>query len=266
MNRNAPWLEGPLDDLDLAVVFVGLDRTISYANHEAHRLFGAQVGRLLGQAVDRLCVPERRGELRNLEDVLSGGGARRLRTVLRRDDGARVSVTATYEPYVDQNGHVIAVAARYELLAAGASLSPSMPPGSRAPLGSQPAPGRSRAPMATPSQRPQPSIPARIQEIISQSADSSSGVRGHPARHSEQRLMRVGAPELERRLQELENQLRWLEERLSQPASVAPLDEPHERAKALLAVSESRLLLRETMDLVGDVPDEIPVPPRLPKI
>lgn len=245
--RTPPWLDGSVEQLETAVVIVAADRTIAYANSEAHRLFGTVPGRLAGVSMERLAVPERRGELRNIEDVLAGGAARRVRTVLGRDDGTRVSVTASYEPCFDAIGKVDRVAIRYEPVPAGRSLMPSFSPPrpSHPPLGMSVPPG------------PPGSSPPRVREQWSVP----------PPRNSEQRLspMRV-SDELEQRLRQLESQMKWLEERLSISSNVAPLDDPRERARALMVVTDAKKLVRESLTLVAAADEEIPAAPRVPRV
>jgi PAS domain S-box-containing protein len=264
MSRLPPWFDDSTDDADVAVVMIGVERAISYANKEAHRLLGSQVGRLLGLAMDRLSVPERRGELRNIEDVLQGGGARRVRTVLRREDGTRVTVTAHYEPCYSDIGVVEAVAIRYELLSATRSLAPlSMPPSTRpSPSYSIPSPVYS-----TPS--PVYNTPSPAFAPPSAPTSTVPPVRSGPVpRASEQRLspLRV-AGEMEQRLGQLERHLRWLEDRLSVPATSASLDDARERARALLVLADARSLLRETLQIAGfEQVEHIPAAPKVPKL
>jgi PAS domain S-box-containing protein len=273
MTRTPSWLDGSVDYLDVAVVIVGEDRTIAYANQEAHRMFGAHAGRLPGLNMDRLALPERRGELRNIEDVLSGGGARRVRTALRRDDGTRVTVTATYEPCQDDHGRMTSVAIRYELLAAGSSLKPSLfPPGaSLPPFGSTPPLGHlphSQPPEST--HRPASGPPR--DPLSGPPPIHHGGVPGPygstpPPRHSERRLAPFRhVPEIEGRLRELDHRMRWLEERLSALPQVSSLDDPRERARALLVVAEARTLIQETLDATGAGEHDAMTPPRIPKI
>jgi PAS domain S-box-containing protein len=248
MSRLPPWFDGSVDELDVAVLMVGTERAITYANKEAHRLLGSQIGRLLGLAMDRLSVPERRGELRNIEDVLAGGAARRVRTVLRREDGTRVTVTASYEPCFNDIGVLEAVAIRYEPLSTR-SLNPSMP---ARPMYSMPPEPRTSAP-------PRLSPPPHL--------SSPPHLSPPPPRHSEQRLspLRIQG-ELEQRLVQLERHLRWLEDRLGQPSSMAPLDDARERARALLVVADARSLLRETLQIAGFESEQIPAAPKVPKL
>ncbi len=268
MSRLPAWFDDMVEEADVAVVMVGVERAISYANKEAHRLLGSQVGRLLGLAMDRLSVPERRGELRNIEDVLQGGAARRVRTVLRREDGTRVTVTASYEPCYSDIGVVEAVAIRYELLSANRSLAPtSMPPSSRpVPTYSMPSPAHTSS---VPSPGMRTSTPSPVLSPPGSLTSTVPPLRSGPVpRASEQRLSPLKvADEMEQRLSQLERHLRWLEDRLSVPATTASLDDARERARALLVLSDARSLLRETLQLAGfDEAEHIPAAPKVPKL
>jgi PAS domain S-box-containing protein len=281
MHKSAKWLASAFEQLDVPVLVVGVDRLIAYANPAAQRLFGAAPGALEGQGLERLVVPERRGELRNVEDVLAGGGARRVRSVLRRDDGSRLDVTMTVEPSLDESGRVDGATVRYEAMASTGRMSAS--PGGRISLG---------PPLRTSSAAPSPrisSLPSagggRVAPPASGSFSTeapplpgsqnpgilppSSGVIP-PGRRSEQRLMRTPS-ELELRLHRVERNLEWLEERLGQPGSVAPLDDPRERARALLVVAEARAQVRHSLtELTEPEAREseplFPAPPKLPKL
>jgi PAS domain S-box-containing protein len=71
------------------------------------------------------------------------------------------------------------------------------------------------------------------------------------------------------RLEQLEARLHWLEERLSQPSTLAPMDDPAERARALMVVAEARGLsaqFRSALASDEDAPAEaIPAAPKLPR-
>ncbi len=71
------------------------------------------------------------------------------------------------------------------------------------------------------------------------------------------------------RLEQLEARLLWLEERLSQPSTLAPMDDPAERARALMVVAEARGLsaqFRSALTSDEDAPAEaIPAAPKLPR-
>src|SRR5262245_15006883 len=92
--------------LGAPTLVVGQGRRIEHANAAAEQLFRAEPGALLTATMDDLVPQERRGELRNLDDVLAGGGARRLRTAIRLADGRRIDVAATLTPTYDAQGKV----------------------------------------------------------------------------------------------------------------------------------------------------------------
>lgn len=248
----ARWLERAVDALDVALLLVAADRKVAYANAAAHRLFGLGPGLLQGLGIERLVVSERRGELRNFEDVLGGGGARKVRSVLRREDGARVDVTMVLEPCFDDGAHVTGVSVRY-YDPPQHSVRPGLS-GSKPPLGmegaSSPPPAISSAPSASGAspliggRRAQSSEPSR-------SASRLAAARGPDAQRA--RLTRV-----------LRN-LQWLEERLTVPVSLAPLDEPRERGRALLLTSETRTIIEEALNAL-DTDTEIPPAPRMPRV
>jgi PAS domain S-box-containing protein len=245
------WLERAVDALDVALLLVSAERKVVYANAAALRLFGIDPGAsasFMGSSIERLVAPERRGELRNFDDVLHGGGARRVRSVLRREDGSRVDVTMALEPCFDDHARVSGVSVRYgdaprqSLRPALASPRPPLGmgvPSSHAP--SQPAspPGRTPAPP-----------PLRHEPVRSES-------RLSPAR--------VPNEMLRSRLAKVLQNLEWLEERLSLPASVAPLDDTRERARTMLMVEEARGLMNESLTML-DAEAQIPPAPRVPKL
>jgi PAS domain S-box-containing protein len=247
------WLERAVDALDVALLLVNAERKVVYANAAAYRLFGlapgAQEG-LMGASIERLVVPERRGELRNFEDVLRGGGARRVRSVLRREDGSRVDVTMALEPCFDDQARVSGVSVRYGD-APRQSLRPSLA-SPRPPLGmGVPGPATSRAP--APASPP----PLRAPTPAPRAEGARSASRLTPARGSNEMLRS--------RLAKVLQNLEWLEERLSVPASVAPLDETRERARTMLMVEEARGLVNESLTML-DAEEQIPPAPRIPRV
>lgn len=234
------WLERAVEALDVALLLISAERKVVYANGAAHRLFGlapdAQNG-LQDSALERLVAPERRGELRNFDDVLNGGGARRVRSVLRREDGSRVHVTMALEPCFDDHGRVSGVSVRYSEAPRG-SVRPSLA-ASKPPLGMSASP---------------PPLPA------------GASLRPEPT-HSESRLSPASAHHdmLRSRLSKVLQNLEWLEERLSVPASIAPLDETRERARTILAVEEARALVAESLTMI-DAEEQVPSAPRVPRV
>jgi hypothetical protein len=240
---------------------VGADLRIAYANPAARRLFAITQGTLEGSGVERLVVAERKGELRNIEEVLKGGSARRVRSVLRREDGGRVDVTMMVEPCLDALGRVEAATIRYEVIAGSGRMS-SAPdlmadPRSLPPL---------RNSLNSPSFSGVGSVEVREQEF-----EASVESRGFAR---EQQVVTRTAPaspssEIEARLNQVIHQLDWLEDRLNKPASEASLDDARERARALLAVSDAREQLRQAFEEVrsglASVPP-LPAPPKLPTL
>jgi PAS domain S-box-containing protein len=244
------WLERAVDALDVALLLVSAERKVVYANAAAHRLFGIPAGAnvgLTGSSLDRLVAPERRGELRNFDDVLQGGGARRVRSVLRREDGSRVDVTMALEPCFDDHARVSGVSVRY-----GDAPKYSVRPGlvsPRPPLGmGVPSSNAPPLPSTPPARTPVP--PVRHESVRSES-------RLAPAR--------VPNEMLRSRLAKVLQNLEWLEERLSLPASVAPLDDTRERARTMLMVEEARGLMNESLTML-DAEAHIPPAPRVPKL
>jgi PAS domain S-box-containing protein len=242
------WLERAVDALDIALLLVSAERKIVYANAAAHRLFGFASGHLAGMGVERLVAQERRGELRNIDDVLAGGSARKVRSVLRREDGSRVDVTMVLEPCFDDGSQVSGVSVRY-YDAPHSSTRPGLST-SKPPLGMSVPSGIMTAPPAPLPSSPLPSRPSRSSE----SARSQS--RLTPARPAEEQRAR-----LTRLLQNLE----WLDERLSTPASVASLDAPNERAHAMLVIGESLGLCEESLGAL-EAAQDIPPAPRVPRM
>jgi PAS domain S-box-containing protein len=241
-----------VDALDVALLLVSAERKVVYANAAALRLFGIEPGAvagLVGSSIERLVSPERRGELRNFDDVLHGGGARRVRSVLRREDGSRVDVTMALEPCFDDHARVSGVSVRYGD-APKQSLRPALA-SPRPPLG-----------MGVPSSNA-PSQPAFSTPVRTPAPPS---LRHEPVR-SESRLSPARIPNemLRSRLAKVLQNLEWLEERLSLPASVAPLDDTRERARTMLIVEEARGLMNESLTML-DAEAQIPPAPRVPKL
>lgn len=241
------WLQRAVDSLDVALLLVSAERRVAYANAAAQRLFGFTPGAdlsLLNLSIDRLVVPERRGELRNFEDVLTGGGARRVRSVLRREDGQRVDVTMALEPCFDDQAQVTGVSVRY-FEAPQHSMRPNLQT-SKPPLGMG---------MPLGSAQPPP-LPLH---------GRGSSLPSPPK--SESRLAAARPPHemLQSRLRKVLQSLEWLTERMSVPASIAPLDDTRERARAILAIEEARSLVAESVVML-EGEEQIPPAPRIPRM
>jgi len=258
MTAAHPWLAQLVDQLadqrDVACLIIGPGLVVSFATVAAERMLGAAEGALAGVTVDQLLPVERRGELKNFEDVLGGGSGRRLRSALRLSDGRRLDVGLTLAPLLDHTGRIVAVSARYEPARSSAQWV-------RASL----APGR---PSMAPSMSP--SMPPSLSNAAERPSFPSGGM-GAPRANlaSEQRLTPSRpASGVHARLGQLESHLRWLEDRLSSPPALAPLDDPRERARALLVVGEARDLTEQCRQaLEGDAQLEpIPAPPKMPRM
>lgn len=104
------------NDLDVALLLVGRDHRISFANAAAHQLLGYPYGGLHRLPLERLIPPARLGELQNVDAVLAGQASRRVRSLVTRASGGIVEVGLTLEPCRDDVGQVVAVSLRYELL------------------------------------------------------------------------------------------------------------------------------------------------------
>lgn len=250
------WLQRAVDALDVALLLTDAERKIVYANAAAQRLFGFAPGAelsLLGFSIERLVVNERRGELRNFDDVLAGGGARRVRSVLRREDGARIDVTMALEPCFDEQGQVSGVSVRY-FEAPQNTMRPGLST-SKPPLGMG-------GPMASPVPPPLPQTP-----ITATSPTPALRSPLSAPSKSESRLSAARPPHemLQSRLRKVLQNLEWLGERLSVPASIAPLDDTRERARTILAVEEARGLVSESVAML-EGEEQIPPAPRMPRL
>jgi len=247
MGPSNAWLERAVDHLDIPLLLISPERRVSYANAAAHRLFGLKNNGLEGASLERLSVPERRGELRNIDEVLAGGGARKVRSVVRREDSTRVDVTMIVEPCFDEDGGVVAASIRYDPVAHLGR--PSLMP-RRQPTTAPPVPEGHVFQAAL-----EPGPPARPERErrAHESAPSFRKGRGsapRPSWPSPQPTLDIRS--LAARLQRVLRDQRWLEERLSVPPSVVPLDDARERARAQLVVGESRRVLQELLDELGE--------------
>ncbi len=267
MPSRPPGPESDLEQLDEPVVLVAA-RQVVYANMAAHRLFGVVPGSLKGQGLERLVVVERRGELRNIDEVLRGGSARRVRSALRREDGGRVDVSLEIEPYFDDAGALEGACVRYEVIAGSGRMSVAPlsmhPRGSLRPLGSlRPSLGASAAPRAQQDPESNPRIILESDSYVIRG--ESDGEVGSGAR-------KAPTPPLDSvasSLAQVKKELDWLEERLALSPSVAPLDDSRERARALLVLVEARehlLRAQEELEASRASLPPFPGPPRLPSL
>ena len=255
MRQPASWHQSGFDQLEVPVIVVGPDRHIVYANPAAHRLFGVAPGVLERSGMDRLVVAERRGELRNIEDVLKGGSARRVRSALRREDGGRLEVTMSIEPCLDAGGKLEGATVQYEVIVGSGRMSGM--PGARL-QGLSGAPVSSGAPVRE-------GIKSDSSPVMNPSETARPAAVQSGAFHASG----LGQSELEARLVRLGAHLTWLEERLTQPSAGMSLDDPRERARALMVIAEARSQLRQAMEEAKGAAASarpLPAPPKLPTL
>ncbi len=258
-----PGLESELERLDQPVVLVKAHK-VAYANRAAHRLFGAPLDSLRGQPLERLVVAERRGELRNIDEVLRGGSTRRVRSVLRREDGGRVDVSLEIEPYFDAAGGVYGASIRYEVIPGSGRMSAApMTPRTPWPRASV-QPSLSSASLSAPA-RADSAISTRFRRDSDSFLIPTRDTEGSGARRAPALPLDAVASSLARVKKELD----WLEERLTMPPAAGSLDDSSERARALLVLVEAREHLQRAQDELEASRSSLPpfpAPPKLPSL
>jgi PAS domain S-box-containing protein len=94
-----------------AIISITQEGRIVTWNAAAESLFEFTAKQAIGQRLTLIVPPERRTEMeRILEKVKSGGRADPWQTVLRREDGSRVEVWATFSPVRDRTGKIVEAA------------------------------------------------------------------------------------------------------------------------------------------------------------
>jgi hypothetical protein len=168
------------------------------------------------------------------------------------------------EPCFDDQGCVTGVSVRY-FEAPHSSQRPGLST-SKPPLGMG-------VPMSSPLPPPLPNqgllssaSPTPLLRSSSLPAPSATGLRDASPK-SESRLSAARPPHemLQSRLRKVLQNLEWLGERLSVPASIAPLDDTRERARTILAVEEARGLVSESVAML-EGEEQIPPAPRIPRM
>jgi PAS domain S-box-containing protein len=236
---------GPLsldiDRTEVPVLLVGPDHTVSYANRAAHALLGYAPNALLGLSLEWLSPPSRHGELRNIQSVFDGQTARRIRSAALCANGSVVNVTMTVEPCHDVERKVVAVSV---------SLAPMADSGTM-----QASDGATFSPHITGTMRKVPSLTAQPSNDARNHARSRttapppppSGARSVPPpapTHSVlAKLVPMEREAIDDRMDSAMQLLRWLAGRLNTPIQTQSLDDPRERARALMVLDEARELL-----------------------
>jgi PAS domain S-box-containing protein len=215
----AKKLDDAVDRTDVPVLLVGPDGIVSYANSAAHDLLGYPSHGLEGLSLEWLSPPSRHAELRNVQAVLEGQNSRRIRSAVLRVDGSVVDVAMSLEPCVNADGRVVAVSVRYDPL-----------PAARNPV----------------SQSGFPSPTSGVRAAVASETPTSLTLPGSPA---------AGPNPIENVRSALQL-LGWLQDRLLAPLSTAPLDDPRERARALLVLGEATAALTEHVRHFSEKADE----------
>jgi PAS domain S-box-containing protein len=215
----AKKLDDAVDRTDVAVLLVGPDGIVSYANAAAHELLGYPNHGLEGLSLEWLSPPSRHAELRNVQAVLEGQNSRRIRSAVLRVDGSVVDVAVSLEPCINADGRVVAVSVRYDPL----------PPVRTSTM---------------PSGYPSPTSGVRP-ALASQTPTASQAES--PVQHG---------PDPVENVRTALQLLGWLQDRLLAPLSSAPLDDPRERARALLVLGEASAALTEHVRAFSESTDE----------
>jgi PAS domain S-box-containing protein len=255
------------------VLLVGIDQTVSYANPAAHKLLGYLQGTLGGLSLRWVTPPSRHGELRNIDALFTGQGTRRIRSSVLSADGKHIEVAMTLEPCKNESGETVAVSIRYQVLPAHTSMvvpraalprMTSTPPRS----GSQPLSQRApaAAPKVEPAKEESPTQPVRVRVPPHGARSMAPQPPPPPASQSHVNAPRgVRGEELNERLDSALQLIRWLDERFAS-ANDPSLDDPRERARLRLVLSETRGLVQECRRELDDAFPSIPQAPKLPQL
>src|SRR5690242_10857638 len=99
-----------VEAVEHAVVTKTLDGRITSWNHAAESMFGYSADEAVGQSIDIIVPPDRRGEVRDIVDRIGKGGRiRNLETVRRAKDGHPIEVSLNLSPVRAPSGEIIGV-------------------------------------------------------------------------------------------------------------------------------------------------------------
>ncbi len=105
---SAAFLAAIVDSAEDAIMAQGLDGKILYWNAAAERIYGYDAADAIGQPVNMLVPPERKGEVETiLETVAKGERIERLETTRRTKDGRIIDVSLTVSPIRTHDGRVV---------------------------------------------------------------------------------------------------------------------------------------------------------------
>ena len=214
-----------IDTSDVAVVIVGAQKLVSYANAAAHRLLGRPLGSIQGRPFLDLLVDVPSCDLRGLDEAFRKVSGQRGRGVVRAEGDKQQDVQFGFEPFAAPDGAIVAVSvALTPVPPRPAKTLPGVPvPAER---WNEPESGKRQIPAQLP-------VSQTIADVVPPVNDT-----------------RVEKPKtLTKDLQTLANLLRWADHCLSSPVDAAG-DLEGVRARARFVLEEARdLLARCRVDL-----------------
>ena len=103
-----------IDTSDVAVVIVGAQKLVSYANAAAHRLLGRPLGSIQGRPFLELLSDAQAADLKGLEQAFNNTSGQRGRGAVRCADGSARDVQLGFEPFAAPDGAIVAVSIALE--------------------------------------------------------------------------------------------------------------------------------------------------------
>jgi PAS domain-containing protein len=103
-----------IDTSDVAVVIVGAQKLVSYANAAAHRLLGRPLGSIQGRPFLELLSDPQAADLKGLEQAFGNTPGQRGRGAMRCADGSARDVQLGFEPFAAPDGAIVAVSIALE--------------------------------------------------------------------------------------------------------------------------------------------------------
>jgi hypothetical protein len=215
-----------IDTTDVAVVIVGANRQVSYANAAAHRMLGRPMGSIPGRALGDMLVAGANNDLRGLDAAFMAHLGREGHASLHCADGTTKDVRMHFEPFAAPEGPIVAVSVAIEpvLAPSQATLLESEPHAAWDEKGSGARPIRAELP------------------LVSQTIADVGPAPAAPAATALDVTVNNGSEPLGKDLQTLSNLLRWADHCLSSPLDAAG-DLEGVRARARFVLEEARELL-----------------------
>jgi PAS domain-containing protein len=110
-----------IDTSDVAVLIVGAQKLVSYANAAAHRLLGRPLGSLQGRPFLELLVDSETADLRGLDEAFRKAPGQRGKARVYGVEGKYEHVQLGFEPFAAPDGSIVAVSVALTPVAAPAS-------------------------------------------------------------------------------------------------------------------------------------------------